>query len=71
MQKYQTYIDGKYVDPASGKWFDSYNPYTGEPWAQIAQGTAEDADRAVREYLQVKSVWINTGAVTGNPFVMR
>jgi aldehyde dehydrogenase (NAD+) len=42
------YIDGKYVDPASGKWFDSYNPYTGEPWAQIAQGNAEDADRAVR-----------------------
>ena len=48
MQKYQMYIDGKYVDPASGKWFDSYNPYTGEPWAQIAQGNAEDTDRAVR-----------------------
>jgi aldehyde dehydrogenase (NAD+) len=42
------YIDGKYVDSASGKWFDSFNPYTGEPWAQIAQGTAEDVDRAVR-----------------------
>ena len=48
MQKYQMYIDGKYVDSASGKWFDSYNPYTGEPWAQIAQGNTEDVDRAVR-----------------------
>lgn len=48
MQKYQLYIAGRYVDPASGQWFDSYNPYTGEPWAQIAQGNAEDADRAVR-----------------------
>ena len=48
MQKYQMYIDGKYVDSASGKWFDSYNPYSGEPWAQIAQGNAEDVDRAVR-----------------------
>ena len=47
MQKYQMYIDGKYVDSASGKWFDSYNPYTGEPWAQIAQGNADDVDRAV------------------------
>ncbi len=47
MHKYQMYIDGKYVDSASGKWFDSFNPYTGEPWAQIAQGTAEDVDRAV------------------------
>ena len=48
MKKYQMYIDGKYVDSASGKWFDSYNPYTGEPWAQIAQGGADDVDRAVR-----------------------
>lgn len=48
MQKYQMYIGGKYVDSASGKCFDSYNPYTGEPWAQVAQGNAEDADRAVR-----------------------
>ncbi len=48
MQKYQMYIGGKCTDPASAKWFDSYNPYTGEPWAQIAQGNAEDADRAVR-----------------------
>jgi acyl-CoA reductase-like NAD-dependent aldehyde dehydrogenase len=47
MHKYQMYVDGKYVDSASGKWFDSFNPYTGEPWAQIAQGTAEDVDRAV------------------------
>ena len=48
MHKYQMYIGGKYVDSASGKWFDTYNPYSGEPWAKIAQGGAEDADRAVR-----------------------
>ncbi|TAK66136.1 MAG: hypothetical protein EPO19_15275 [Betaproteobacteria bacterium] len=54
-----------------GEVFAGYNPDTGEPWAQITQGTAEDADRAVREYLQVKSIRINTGAVTGKPFAMR
>jgi len=48
MRKYQMYIGGQYVDSVSGQWFDSYNPFTGEPWAQIAQGNAEDADRAVR-----------------------
>ena len=31
----------------------------------------ENGADAIREYLQVKSVWINTGAVTANPFVMR
>ncbi len=48
MTKYLHYIDGKYVEPSSGKWFDSFNPFTGEVWAQIAQGNAEDVERAVQ-----------------------
>ena len=47
MQTYQHYINGAFVSPRSGEWFDSYNPYTGKPWAQIARGNAEDADAAV------------------------
>jgi aldehyde dehydrogenase (NAD+) len=31
----------------------------------------ENGQDAIREYLQVKSVWINSGAATGNPFVLR
>jgi aldehyde dehydrogenase (NAD+) len=31
----------------------------------------ENGIDAVREYLQTKTVWINSGAVAGNPFVMR
>jgi aldehyde dehydrogenase (NAD+) len=31
----------------------------------------ENGIDAVREYLQTKSVWINGGAVAGNPFVLR
>ena len=48
MEKYRLYIDGKFVDAATGKWFDSYNPYTGKVWAQVAEGGAEDVDRAVK-----------------------
>ncbi len=47
MQRYQMYIDGRFSDASSGQWFDSYNPYTGEVWGQIAQGGADDVDRAV------------------------
>jgi len=32
MQKYQMCIDREYVVSASGKWFDSYNPYNGNPF---------------------------------------
>jgi (Z)-2-((N-methylformamido)methylene)-5-hydroxybutyrolactone dehydrogenase len=48
MQRYQLYIENQQLDAASGGWFDSFNPYTGEPWAQIAEGGADDVDRAVR-----------------------
>ncbi|MFQ5954970.1 MAG: aldehyde dehydrogenase [Kiloniellales bacterium] len=47
MQKYQLYIGGEWVDPASGEWFESYNPYTGKPWALIPRGGEADAERAV------------------------
>ena len=48
MQQYVHYIDGRDSAPQSQTWFDSYNPYTGEPWARIAQGNADDADLAVQ-----------------------
>jgi aldehyde dehydrogenase (NAD+) len=48
MEKFLLYIDGEFVEPAAGKHFDSYNPFTGKVWAQVAQGDAEDVDRAVK-----------------------
>ena len=47
MQTYQLYIDGAWSDAMPAKWFDSVNPYSGEPWAKIAHGSAADVDRAV------------------------
>ena len=41
-------IDGKWVDAASGKTFEVYNPATGEVMAHVAEGDAEDINRAVR-----------------------
>jgi aldehyde dehydrogenase (NAD+) len=31
----------------------------------------ENGLEAIQEYLQVKSVWLNVGVKTSNPFVMR
>ncbi len=41
-------IDGKWVDAASGKTFEVYNPATGEVMAHVAEGDAEDINRAVK-----------------------
>lgn len=41
------FINGQAVEPASGEWFDAINPSTGQAFAQIAEGSAADVDRAV------------------------
>src|SRR5689334_14313170 len=41
-------IDGKWVEAASGKTFETPNPATGEVLARVAEGDKEDVDRAVR-----------------------
>jgi acyl-CoA reductase-like NAD-dependent aldehyde dehydrogenase len=45
---YQLYIDGQWVEPASGEYFETDNPYLAQPWARVARGTAADVDRAVQ-----------------------
>jgi phenylacetaldehyde dehydrogenase len=41
-------INGKWVDSASGKTFQSFNPATGGVLAEVAEGDREDINRAVR-----------------------
>jgi phenylacetaldehyde dehydrogenase len=41
------FIGGQWVDAASGQTFDTPNPATGETLAAVAEGDAEDINRAV------------------------
>ena len=47
LKEFRLFIDGKSVDSVSGRTFLSENPYTGAPWARVADGTPEDIDAAV------------------------
>lgn len=40
-------INGEYVEPSGGGWFDAVDPCTGSVIAQIAEGNQADIDRAV------------------------
>jgi phenylacetaldehyde dehydrogenase len=44
----QLFIDGQWTQAASGKTFETPNPATGHTLASVAEGDAEDIDRAVR-----------------------
>jgi phenylacetaldehyde dehydrogenase len=44
----QLFINGQWADSASGRTFETPNPATGETLARVAEGEAEDIDRAVK-----------------------
>lgn len=44
----QLLIDGQFVNAASGKTFPTFDPRTGDVIANVAEGDAEDVDRAVK-----------------------
>jgi alpha-ketoglutaric semialdehyde dehydrogenase len=46
-QAFQNYIDGDWVDAASGETFESTSPATGEPIGTFPKSSAADVDRAV------------------------
>jgi aldehyde dehydrogenase (NAD+) len=59
-EKYELFIDGKWVKPSSGRYFDSINPANEEKLAEIAWASDADVDQAVKAarkaYTEVWSV---------------
>jgi (Z)-2-((N-methylformamido)methylene)-5-hydroxybutyrolactone dehydrogenase len=47
LPKYQILIGGTWSEAASGEHFETFNPYTGKPWALIPRCAAADVERAV------------------------
>jgi aldehyde dehydrogenase (NAD+) len=45
--QYKLFINNEWQEPSSGQWFDSEDPFTGEPWAKIPQANDADVQRAV------------------------
>ena len=60
MKTCQMYINGEWVDSASGQTFDDLNPYTGEVYARVQKGDARDADRAMAAAYAARIPWSGT-----------
>jgi aldehyde dehydrogenase (NAD+) len=46
--RYGLFVGGEFVEPKSGSWFETIDPATEEPLAEVAEAGAEDVDLAVR-----------------------
>jgi len=62
VKHYRMFIGGDWVEAASGRTFDSVNPFTGRVWAVAPLGEAADVDRAVRAAAGAYEPWSRTPA---------
>jgi aminobutyraldehyde dehydrogenase len=60
VQAYQQFIDGRWVDSASGQTLDVVNPATDELVARVPASDVEDVDRAVKAAQKAFGTWQQT-----------
>jgi aldehyde dehydrogenase len=58
--RYENFIGGEWIAPASGEYFDNLTPVTGELLCRIPRSSAADVDRALDAAHAAKTAWGQT-----------
>ncbi|CAN7232245.1 aldehyde dehydrogenase [Rossellomorea sp. LjRoot5] len=58
--KYENFIGGEYVPPASGEYFENVSPVTGKVFTKIARSNKEDVEKALDAAHAAKDAWGKT-----------
>ena len=59
-KRYGNFINGDWVAPASGQYFDNITPVTGKAFCEIPRSNAEDVERALDAAHAAKASWGRT-----------
>ncbi|WP_078547893.1 aldehyde dehydrogenase [Litchfieldia alkalitelluris] len=63
-KRYDNYINGEWVAPVRGEYFENVTPVTGEVFCEVARGTAEDIELALDAAHAAKTSWGSTSVAT-------
>lgn len=70
-QRYDNYIGGDWVAPASGEYFDNMTPVTGEVFCQVARGNEADINKAIDAAEQAAPAWGSTAPAERSLVLLR
>lgn len=71
-EQYELFINGEWVKPAGGKYFDSSNPATEEKLSRVAEAGAADVDKAVKAARNAyENVWKKMPATERAKYLFR
>ncbi|MDE2478155.1 MAG: aldehyde dehydrogenase family protein, partial [Betaproteobacteria bacterium] len=59
-RRYGNFIGGKWVEPASGQYFENVTPVTGKVFCEVPRSNAEDVERALDAAHAAKQAWGRT-----------
>ena len=59
-KRYENYIGGEWIAPASGEYFENITPVTGQVLCEIPRSNAADVDRALNAAHAAKTAWGKT-----------
>jgi aldehyde dehydrogenase (NAD+) len=71
-KQYDLFINGKFVKPSSGKYFDTINPASEEKLSEIADASEQDVDKAVKAARNAyEKVWSKMPAKERGKYIYR
>ncbi|WP_140626196.1 aldehyde dehydrogenase [Methylibium rhizosphaerae] len=59
-KRYGNFINGQWVAPAKGEYFENITPVTGKAFCEIPRSSAEDVERALDAAHAAKAAWART-----------
>lgn len=63
-KRYENFIGGEWVPPASGEYFENISPVTGKPFCEVARSNKEDIERAIDSAYAAKDTWGSASVTT-------
>ncbi|MFD5571037.1 acetaldehyde dehydrogenase ExaC [Streptomyces cadmiisoli] len=69
--RYDHFIGGEYVPPVKGQYFENPSPVNGQPFTEVARGTAEDVELALDAAHAAAPAWGRTATTTRSDILLK
>jgi aminomuconate-semialdehyde/2-hydroxymuconate-6-semialdehyde dehydrogenase len=70
-RKIQNFIDGKFIEPITGRYLDNIEPATGKPYSKVADSDSPDVDLAVGAAEKAFADWSRTPVAERSRLLLR
>src|SRR5487761_2355199 len=71
LPRYDHWINGEFVKPSSGQYFENVTPITGQVFTEVARGNAEDVEKALDAAHAAFKTWGKTSVTERSNIMLK